>query len=98
MALQTATVVPQGVLLMAVLTEGTTPMNAATRSNVTGWVSSAMAPYSMTMDAGGMPLETYFGRSRDTFITIDLRTMTIADIRSNDAAGAVNDAVTLAQM
>jgi hypothetical protein len=98
MASQTPAAVAAGVLLMAVVTEGTTPMNAATRANVTAWVSGAMAPYSMTQDADGMPLETYFGRSRDTFITINLRTMTIEDIRSNDAAGAVTDAIALAGM
>ena len=54
-----------------------------------------MAPYSMTTDAEGMPLERYFGRTSDTFITIDLRTMTVVDIRGGDALGAMNNAVSM---
>ena len=87
--------VPQGVLLLAVLTEGSTPATPSTRGNVDAWITRAMAPYSMTTDAEGMPLERYFGRTRDTFITIDLRTMTVVDIRGGDALGAMNNAVSL---
>ncbi len=88
MALRTPQLVPRGAFIMAVVVEGTSPGTTATMAQVSAWIRSAMAPYTMTMDSmDPQPtMEDFFSVPRDTFITVDLQNMQI--LRVSGAGGA----------
>jgi hypothetical protein len=93
MAAQSPTLLPMGVVMMTVLTEGSTPSAIATEPQLRAWISRARAPYTTTLDSVDEEsrLEGFFGQSRDTYIIIDLRTMTIAGIVRADVNRALRD-------
>ena len=83
------TLVPKGGFLMGVLTEGNTPDTAATIGNLDSWIKQVKAPYTYALDEGSVGLENFFNRQRDTFIIIDVSTMTVAQIIAADGDAAV---------
>ena len=81
--------VPKGGLLMGVLTEGRTPSEPATESNLGSFINKAKAPFTYTLDSVSpqTDLESYFDSLRDSFIIIDLSTMKIVNIIDNFSGG-----------
>ena len=91
MAAQTPTLVPMGAVLISVLTEGSTPATPASEAQVRAWIARSRAPFTMTLDSVDAPLESYFGRQRDTYIIIDLHTMTVVEVVGSDVNRALRD-------
>ena len=91
MAKKASTLVTQGAILLGVLTEGVTPTDVATPTNLDKFIAGTKAPYSFALDAEApaTDLETYFNEPRDTSILIDLKTMKIVDIIESDIARAM---------
>jgi hypothetical protein len=83
------TVVPEGGLLLVVLTEGSGPSATATKAQLDNWIATIKAPYTTTLDATGSPLESYFNATRDTFFIVELAGMKLVDL-SYDPAVALD--------
>ena len=81
---------------MGVLVEGSNISSVASKSQLDSWVSSLKTPNTWTLDSAKPEhMKDFFGVERDTFITIDLKTMKVVDVQSNDAQGALDNLTAL---
>ena len=83
--------IPRGVLLFNILTEGKTPNDVATKVELDAWIGKAALPYSAALDSvDPQPtMETFFNLPRDQFIIIDLKTMKFIDAFDADPKSAI---------
>ncbi|MSP61951.1 MAG: hypothetical protein EXR72_16790 [Myxococcales bacterium] len=78
---------------MGILVEGTTHVNVATKSNLDAWIGAAKTPHTWTLDgvAPQATMQVYFGKPRETYFIIDLKTMKILEIINNDVSTAMSN-------
>ena len=78
---------------MNVLVEGTTPTNAATKTNLDQWSNRIPLPYTAALDSVDpqQTMEMYFNTPRDQFVLIDLKTMKFIDIFDSNPLAAIKE-------
>ena len=89
MAAQAQNIVPKGGLLFGILVDGRGGhQTVADRMDLDSWIAANKAPNTWTLDSNPS-VEQYFNRIYDTFVIVDLRTMKIVRISSNDGVDAL---------
>jgi len=92
MATKTPALVPKGGLLMGVLVDGSTHAAQATKANLDAWITgNNKTPNTWVWDPTVNPpeIETFLNRPYDSFLIVDLKTMRIVRISSNDGMAAL---------
>lgn len=89
--------IPQGLLLSLVMTDGNPPGRRATQAQIDSWIANVKQPFTTFNDseAPQPPFNDYWGIERDHFLIIDLRTMKLIDIVEADPVKAIDEVTPL---
>lgn len=89
--------IPQGLLLGLVMTDGNPPGRRATQAQIDSWIANVKQPFTTFNDseAPQPAFNDYFGIDRDHFLIIELSTMKLIDIVAADPVAAIDEVTPL---